>query len=228
MSYPHGTLLTRSQQAASRHHPGLFSGLVSILNAATADKHRGLVATLPELSELLHNAGLHKLAGQCIEYAQFVSDVTADGCLGQAEPEDEEGDGHEDDDSYDGDHEDEAVVARFRQAPMPCTRQNAEAETDSTNADFEHIPHPALDSGEETECEVHTVTQRGPDKLEPRKRTSMNSNSSKKRKKPPSGVLPQRRSVRQWNRVPDGGEPSSTASPEWALIGQARGAIDFD
>lgn len=204
---------------------------MSILNSATADKHRGLVATLPELSELLHNAGLHELAGQCIEYAQFVSDVTADGCLGQAGPEDEEEDEDEhehvydDACSYDGDHEDETFVAGFRQAPTPCTRQNAEVETDSTNADFKQIPHPALDSGEETECEDHTVTQREP---EPRKRTSMNPSTSKKRKKLPSGVLPQRRSVRQWNRVPDGGEPSSTASPEWALIGQAQGAIDFD
>lgn len=230
---PHASLLIHPQ-AASRHHPGLFAGVVSILNAATADKHRGLVATLPELSGILHNAGLHKIAGQCVEYAQFVSDVAADGYPCQTESEDEDEEEHEDEDedengdgnSYDGD-DDGTSVAGSPRSPTPCTHRNVEIETDSTDADFEQIPHLSLDSGEETECEEQTAAETEPEKSEPHKMASMKPSASKKRKKPPSGVLPQRKSVRQWNRIPDRGEFLSSTNAEWAFIGQSQGVIDF-
>lgn len=206
-------------QEASRDRPGLFTSVVSILNAATANKDRGLVATLPELLELLHNAGLHGIAGQCVEYARFVSDVAADGQLSTEEGEgvddhngDYCGDGDDDEDDEDddenddeGDEDDGEEEARTRETPTPCARRPAEVEADSTDAGSE-----APDSSQDTECEEQPITETKPEKVASR------GVGSKKRKKPPSGLLPQRKSVRQWNRLPDGGERVDAG---WALIG---------
>lgn len=220
---------------------------MSILNTATADEHRGLVSVLPELLELLHDAGLYRIAERCVEYAQFVSDVAADGFPGRPRPGDEDGDeeaddddgddddggddggddsdgdndGDGDDDGSDGDDdneeeeekEEEAVVVKFRQPPTHSTRRRTEAEIDSTDADSE-----TPCSGEDTECEEQPVAETEPAKIPSQKMVSTDLSASKKRKKQPSGVLPQRKSVRQWNRIPDGGESSSSVNAEWALI----------
>lgn len=189
---------------------------MSILSAATADKRRGLVATLPELSELFHNAGFPSLVDQCVAYAQFVSDIPADVRLLHTEPEAE-----------DEDEEERAFAVGLRQTPTPCARRYVEVETDSTDADFDEALNPVLDSIEDTECEDQAAAETEPEKVAPRKKASTGPSVSKKRKKPPSGVLPQRKSVRQWNRLPDGGGPSSGVDMEWALIGQARGEAMF-
>lgn len=222
---------------------------MSILNTATADEHRGLVSVLPELLELLHDAGLYRIAERCVEYAQFVSDVAADGFPGRPRPGDEDeeaddddgddygddddddggddggddsdgdndGDGDGDDGDSDGDddneEEEEAVMAKFRQPPTPCTRRRTEADIDSTDADSE-----TPCSGEDTECEEQPMAETEPAKIPSQKMVSTDLSASKKRKKQPSGVLPQRKSVRQWNRIPDGGESSSSVNAEWALI----------
>lgn len=190
--------------------------MASILNAAIADKNRGLVATLPDLLELLHDAGLHRIAGQCVEYARFVSDIAADGQSGLEEEEEEEGEGvggdycGDDEDDYgdedeDEDRDEDREEAGARQTPTPCARRLAEVKADSTDASSE-----ALDSGQDTECEEQPIAETKPEKAVSR------GVGSKKRKKPPSGVLPQRKSVRQWNRLPDGGERVNAG---WALIG---------
>ncbi|KAL0639334.1 hypothetical protein Q9L58_001560 [Maublancomyces gigas] len=216
--YQYTLNIIKQVQEASRDHPGLFTSVVSILNAAMANKDRGLVAILPELLELLHDAGLQGIAVQCVEYARFVSDVAPDGQSGVEEEgegvddhssdycdDDDDDEEEEDGDEDDGDDGDDGEEARTRNSPTPCARRPAEVEADSTDTGSE-----APDSSQDTECEEQPIAETKPETV------ASQGVGSKKRKKPPSGLLPQRKSVRQWNRLPGGGERVDVG---WALIG---------